>query len=226
VKKIFFLILLTLMALPRFLTAQNVLPGYNGFWDRNKEITVLDILDYYPDRLPYLRNEVYARYGRSFVTKAYQDYFNRQSWYRIRDDYTDDWLSGADRYNAELLRAIEQAPSAADSLSRVQRNVEYTSVSSQRRLIFGSSEAMEADKDDSFEIYGRSVYGSGSVKPYVIIGDWVLLYDYTSSPLSTKTTTVNAYRLNHGARTVTASASGQVTKAVLDPLIRAQGNFR
>jgi hypothetical protein len=221
------LVLFIAMAVPlHFLAAQDVLPGYSGFWDRDKRISVLDILEQYPDRLPYLRNEVYARYGRHFVTPVYQDYFNQQSWYRIRDDYSDDWLSEADRYNAELIRSIEQAPSAADSLSRVQRNVEYTSTSSQRRLIFGSSEVMEADKDDSFEIYGSRVYGSGLVKPYVIIGDWVLLYDYSSSPLSAKTTAITAYRLNHGARTVTASASGQVTKAVLDPLIRAQDRFR
>jgi hypothetical protein len=220
VKKFFLLI--SLAVAPHFLAAQNVLPGYDGFWDRNRGITVLDILEYYPDRLPYLRNEVYARYGRPFVNKTYQDYFNRQSWYRIRDDYTDGWLSDADRYNAELIRSIEQAPSAADSFSLLGRNVEYTSGSSQRRLIFGSSDAMEADKDDSFEIYGRSVYGSGSVKPYVVIGDWVLLYDYWSSSVYD----ITAYRLNHGTRTITASASGRVAKTALDPLVRAQTSFR
>jgi hypothetical protein len=60
---------------------------------RTTAISVLDILEYYPDRLPYLRNEVYARYGRPFVTREYQDYFNRQRWYTVRSDYTDAWAS-------------------------------------------------------------------------------------------------------------------------------------
>jgi hypothetical protein len=200
------------------LTAQNVLPGYSGFWNRDTRITVLDVLEYYPDRLPYLRNEIYARYGRSFVTKAYQDYFNRQSWYRIRNDYTDDWLSEADKYNAELLRDVEQAPSAADTMALLERNVQYRSA--RTVLTFGSFQVREADNDAYFEIYG----GYESPQPYVIAGDWVLLYDDPSSSLYH----VSAYRLDHRRREITAWPSGRVRvpAAVSTPLVQAQEKLR
>jgi hypothetical protein len=215
-KKLFFVISLALAAPLCFLAAQNVLPGYDGFWDRDTGITVFDILEYYPDQLPYLRNEVYARYGRGFVTKVYQDYFNRQSWYRIRNDYTDDWLSSADKRNAELLRAVEQAPSVADTIALLERNVEYRS--SRTILTFGSSGVIEADNNEYFEIYGKYL----SSQPYVIIGDWVIVYHGSSSSYD-----VSAYRIDHRARGITAwTGRERVSAAVFTPLIRAQEKLR
>jgi hypothetical protein len=216
-KKLLSFTAIILAAAPCFLAAQNVLPGYNGFWDRNRRISVLDILEYYPDRLPYLRNEVYARYGRPFATRAYQDYFYLQGWYRIRSDYSDDWLSAADRYNAELIRAIEQAPSAGETLSLLGRNAEYQS--RENILVFGAARVIESDRDEYFEIYGGN---TGADSPYLVIGDWVILYDDPSSGFYR----VTAYRLDHKARAITASTRGRIPAAVFTPLVRAQDRLR
>jgi hypothetical protein len=208
-------VLFICMAVPvYFLAAQDVLPGYDGFWDRNRYVTVLDILEYYPNQLPYLRNEIYARYGRPFVTNAYQVYFNRQSWYRIRDDYTDDWLSQTDRYNAEVIRSIEQAPSVADSFALVERNVEYKG--KERILVFGSSGVSVAENNEYFEVYGARYH---SVQPYLIIGDWVIIY--------TPSYSVDAYQLDHKNKTFGAwDHWGHVAEKVFVPLVRAQERLR
>jgi hypothetical protein len=221
-KKIFFL---AVLAIPlRFLAAQEVLPGYSGFWNRHNEISVLDILEYYPDRLPYLRNEIYARYGRPFVNKEYQDYFRRQSWYRIRNGYTDAWLSRADRYNAELIRSIEQAPAPADILSTLRLGLEYRSPDIEnapggRLLLFNLSEVVESEV--SFDLYGRNET-SPNTRKYLVIGDWVVLY---SAP-SAKKYRVSAYRLNHQAKTITARAEGILDESALNFLIQAQNRLR
>jgi hypothetical protein len=217
-KKIFLFI--TFLIPLHVLTAQSVLPGYNGFWNRNRKITVLDILDSYPDRLPYLRNEIYARYGRAFVTKAYQNYFDLQSWYRVRGNYTDNWLSETDRYNAELIRAIEEAPSATDTFAILRRNSEYQS--SDRLFIFTSSEVLEEDKDSS-DIYGRNVYPP---RFYIAVGDWVVIHEVDSGASASGTYRVKACRLNHDRKTVTTTAEGYVSGAVFLPLIQAQSRLR
>jgi hypothetical protein len=211
---------LVVFVIPLYLaTAQNVLPGYRGFWDPNKKITVLDILEYYPERLPYLRNEVYARYGRPFVNKEYQDYFNRQSWYRIRSDYTDDWLSEADKYNAELIRTIEQAPAAAETLDILLQNIEYRS--EDHFLTFNAREVMEKSPGDSYDMYS-GWGGIASSSPYFIVGDWVLTTGYSYQGRIE----VYAYRLNHRTRRITATAHDSVGVRILEPLEQAMDKLR
>jgi hypothetical protein len=217
-KRIFFLMVFLIPL--SILSAQDVLPGYNGFWSSNKKISVLDILDYYPDRLPYLRNEIYARYGRAFVTQTYQDYFDQHGWYTIRSNYTDDWLSSADKYNAELIRAIEQAPSAADTLALLQRKNEYRS--QDRIFIFTASEVLEEEIASS-DIYGRNTH---SPKQYVVVGDWVVIHEVKNRTSSSKTHWVKACRLNHGRQTVIAMAEGYVARGALIPLIQDQIRLR
>ncbi|MDR1239044.1 MAG: YARHG domain-containing protein [Treponema sp.] len=212
-KKIFFLAGLVVPL--GILAAQTVLPGYQGFWDRDKRITALDILEYYPDRLPYLRNEIYARYGRSFVTRAYQDYFNQQGWYRIRSNYTDDWLSGTDKYNAELLRAMEQAPPAADTLELLLRNIEYRSAS--HLLTFNDREVMERDSNEGYGMYS-GWGGTASSRPYFIVGDWVL----TAGSSYQGRVEVYAYRLNHTTKRITTTANAYMDEKVLEPLRQAR----
>jgi hypothetical protein len=195
--------------------AQSVLPGYNGFWDRNTKVGVLDILEYYPGRLAYLRNEIYARYGRPFVNQVYQAYFNRQSWYRVQSNYTDAWLSEADKYNAELLRAIEQAPPVADTLAALERNFSSYD-SSEYSLAFDGATVIEVEVDEYYSIYG---YNHGTTKSYIVIGDWVVVY---GGIYGIDDGVVHAYLLDHGTRKITAHAERYVEDSVINPLIRAQ----
>jgi hypothetical protein len=198
--------------------AQSVLPGYDGFWNRNTKISALDILAFYPDRIPYLRNEIYARYGRPFVNQEYQAYFNGRHWYRIRSNYTDAWISEADKYNAELLKAMEQAPSVAETLDIIVDKVEYGSA--EYILSFSRYTAIEGEADGYFATYGRN-YDEDANWPYIITGDWVILYRRESSGPSS-VYHAKACRLNHTNRTITVRAEGYVMDTVLDPLIAAQ----
>jgi hypothetical protein len=149
------------------------------------------------------------------VNREYQDYFNRQSWYRIRSDYTDDWLSEADKYNAELLRAIEQAPSAAETLDILLRNIEYKS--REHLLTFNAWEVMEKSSGDGYDMYS-GWGGIASSSSYFIVGDWVLTTGYSYQGR----VEVYAYRLDHRTRRITAAARGSVEEKILEPLEQAR----
>ena len=57
-------------------SAQNVLPGYQGFWSTIKSFSVIDLLPYYPDQLGRVRNGIFAPYGREFATERYHQCFS------------------------------------------------------------------------------------------------------------------------------------------------------
>lgn len=55
--------------------SQGILPGYSGVFSQ----TGMDILDFATlprARIGELRNELYARYGRPFVSQLYRDFFS------------------------------------------------------------------------------------------------------------------------------------------------------
>ena len=89
----------------------NRLPAYPGNLVKEQKITDLTQLWLKSDdELNLQRNEIYAAYGRAFVTKRYQDYFSALPWYKIRKDYSDNLLSPADRANAQILLALTEKP--------------------------------------------------------------------------------------------------------------------
>ncbi|HJZ80743.1 MAG TPA: YARHG domain-containing protein [Pyrinomonadaceae bacterium] len=57
--------------------------------------------------LRLLRNEIYARHGRSFVTMWLQQYFGSQPWYDPKEDFKDESISGSDKTNIETIVAYE-----------------------------------------------------------------------------------------------------------------------
>lgn len=57
--------------------------------------------------LRLLRNEIYARHGRIFVTMWIQQYFGSQSWYDPKDDFKDESITGIDKTNIETIVAYE-----------------------------------------------------------------------------------------------------------------------
>ena len=50
-----------------------------------------------------MRNEIFARYGRAFKTPKWQETFKKTDWYKIRSDFSNDWLSEVAKKNIELL---------------------------------------------------------------------------------------------------------------------------
>jgi hypothetical protein len=194
-----------------------VLQGYDGYWTRQGRITIFNLVRFYPDRLPLLRNEIYARYGRPFVNPEYQAYFNRQPWYHVRNNYTDVWLSADDRYNAEFIRSVEQSASGfADTVTTVLQNVEYQGDGVV--LVFSSKQSLfvESGGDDAFDVYGRAL--ERDQLPWIIMGDWVITYQSSGR----ETYEAAAYKLNHSRRRITDSTHASINAASLTVLIEAQ----
>jgi len=57
--------------------------------------------------LRLLRNEVYARHGRSFRAEWLQQYFYSQPWYTPDENFKDEDLSGSDKLNVETIVKYE-----------------------------------------------------------------------------------------------------------------------
>ncbi len=54
-----------------------------------------------------LRNSIYARRGRTFVTPVLREHFTALRWYSPDAGYTDERLTEVDRYNAALILGVE-----------------------------------------------------------------------------------------------------------------------
>jgi hypothetical protein len=50
-----------------------------------------------------MRNEIYARHGRHFVTDWIRQRFESQSWYQENPRYSDALLSDVENYNAKFI---------------------------------------------------------------------------------------------------------------------------
>lgn len=57
--------------------------------------------------LRLLRNEIYARHGRSFRAAWLQQYFWIQPWYELKEDFQDEQVSGSDKLNVETIVRYE-----------------------------------------------------------------------------------------------------------------------
>ncbi|HKP45054.1 MAG TPA: YARHG domain-containing protein [Pyrinomonadaceae bacterium] len=82
----------------------------------NRQISeqMLHGLSLYELRL--LRNEVYARHGRSFQAPWLSQYFYSQPWYQPDDNFKDEQVSGTEKTNVETIVAYENK--IHDDLSR------------------------------------------------------------------------------------------------------------
>lgn len=73
----------------------------------NKLITEAMLRGLSLHELRLLRNEIYARHGRIFVTMWLQQYFGSQPWYDPKEDFKDEQISGSDKTNIETIVAYE-----------------------------------------------------------------------------------------------------------------------
>jgi YARHG domain len=81
-------------------------PGDMEFFE-NKLITEQMLRGLSLHELRLLRNEIYARHGRSFRAAWLQQYFDGQPWYSFNENFKDEDLSGADKQNVELIVKYE-----------------------------------------------------------------------------------------------------------------------
>ena len=73
--------------------------------------------------LRLLRNEIYARHGRSFRSQWLSQYFFSQPWYSPDDNFKDEELSGSDKQNVETIVAYENQVHEALSTQPITRSV-------------------------------------------------------------------------------------------------------
>lgn len=55
-----------------------------------------------------LRNEIFARYGRGFSGKQWQQTFGATDWYTVRKDFSNDWLTDVANQNVATLVELKK----------------------------------------------------------------------------------------------------------------------
>lgn len=75
---------------------------------RNNDIVVPEELNTLnKDELRILRNAVYAKYGRPFVSEDLQVFFGSKSWYKINNNFSETSFTIFDKRNIENIQAAE-----------------------------------------------------------------------------------------------------------------------
>ncbi|MCL4366847.1 YARHG domain-containing protein [Patescibacteria group bacterium] len=82
---------------------QFVLPFSN-----TRAVVEADLKDLTPWQLKVARNEIYARYGRAFVSQDLACYFAKQSWYKENPAYSDQSLSSLEIANVNFISSFEK----------------------------------------------------------------------------------------------------------------------
>lgn len=72
-------------------------------WTSTRLVTAADLAGKSQWDMDIMRNEIYARYGRSFVRDDLQNYFNQQSWYQPNSNFTESWLTSTESKNAAFI---------------------------------------------------------------------------------------------------------------------------
>lgn len=97
-----------------------VLPESN-----EKELSADELRDLGEDRLRIARNEIYARYGRSFQDEALAQYFQKKAWYCQSETIDDTVLSETEFANRDLILQAEQNAALEDRMLPEQYQPAY-----------------------------------------------------------------------------------------------------
>lgn len=74
----------------------------------SKKLTKADLEGLTAQQLTYAKNEIYARYGRTFKSSELQDYFNGKDWYEPNEDFKDEDLTKKEADNAEFIATYQK----------------------------------------------------------------------------------------------------------------------
>lgn len=97
-----------------------VLPESN-----EKGLSADELRDLGEDRLRIARNEIYARYGRSFQDEALAQYFQKKAWYCQSETIDDTVLSETELANRDLILQAEQNAALEDCMLPEQYQPAY-----------------------------------------------------------------------------------------------------
>ena len=134
------------------------------------KLTPMDVIQYDPQKIPFLRNEVFARHGRSFKTQKYVDYFSKQSWYTPDPKYTDARLTPNDHANVKLLKSFEGSTSTSSFLKLGELYYEDTQSYVNYTLSPIDGKTLSLTEEES--IY----HNETKTVSYVLQGEWVITY--------------------------------------------------
>ena len=84
----------------------------------NQLLTLAQLDDLSPRDLKLLRNTIFARRGRPFVTPMLKAHFATVAWYKPDPKYSDDRLTNIDKKNIALIAGLEKklSPKSVDEL--------------------------------------------------------------------------------------------------------------
>ncbi len=173
-----------------------LLPGDMELFE-NRDVTEQMLRGLSLHELRLLRNEVYARHGRTFRAQWLQQYFDMQPWYTIDENFKDESLTGSDKTNVETIVKYE---------NRIHEELSTKPVT--RALLEGLF--VEDVSQMRQEIYARhgKVFKEAWLQKYFSSFDWYKANpDYTDASLSDvekqNITTIAAYE----KRAVTAMST-------------------
>ena len=147
----------------------NVLPGYNGKFKGNYKVDPSTLVDKSKEELGYLRNEIVAKYGRAFKTPKYREYFGRQSWYRVKPEYSDKMVTAVDNQNINTILSFERPSLSERTLRRtVMKRIEYSD--DLYTVVFTTASLL------TIRTEGGGYYGENADETYSwsVKGDWIL----------------------------------------------------
>jgi hypothetical protein len=74
---------------------------------RIQKLTEAELKALSNDELGYLRNEIFARHGHTFITDKMKNYFAKQDWYKPYVDDATAWLNEEEKWNVQYIKTFE-----------------------------------------------------------------------------------------------------------------------
>lgn len=148
-----------------------------------------------PAELRLVRNEVYARHGRSFQSADLQAHFQGTGWYRARADYSDALLTSNDRANATLIQSFE----GEDGKKKMLSQGEYMGDGGVG-VVFVDASTAEV-MDGSGDLYNWTREN----RHWTALGEWAVTWEGgapTWSPTNSELRNVELWKLDHGSGAV------------------------
>ena len=142
------------------------LASYSGRFAKAEKLSAKDALAIPPDELRFVRNEIFARYGRGFSSEDLQAHFDKQPWYCTDPGFEDSRLSKTDRDNVALLKSFE-----GDNSAKLQ---EHGNLSTEM-----DGWAISLQTDDRCEVVdGSDMYNWEPASRYWDSrGEWIVTWD-------------------------------------------------
>ncbi len=83
------------------------LVDYDGRFAEQRRLKPGEVARIPPKRLAFVRNEIFAQYGRAFDNERYREHFAKADWYEVNKHFEISVLSAVDKQNAALIKSFE-----------------------------------------------------------------------------------------------------------------------